>query len=78
MKNQLLAFLLPHIVKSLIAAFDLQTVKLWIDKSIDTIEDAIDKSESKVDDSFLPMIYAVRSLLDIPDDDDSAASPKMA
>ena len=41
-----------------------------LDKLLDTVEDAIAKSETKVDDALvLPLLAALRQKLDVPDND---------
>lgn len=41
--------------------------KLWGDKFFDLIEDAIEDSETTLDDALLPVIKTVRILMGIPD-----------
>jgi hypothetical protein len=67
MRQRLLAFLLPHILDSLIDKFSLTTVKYWVDLAIDKIEDHILETDNQIDDILLPYIYSLRTLLDVPD-----------
>lgn len=80
MKNKIVEILLPMFVNSLLNSFDSDEIKREIDRFIDRLENRIELSDSKVDDSLLPVIYMIRNMFDIPDypDDVPAASPKKA
>jgi hypothetical protein len=46
-----------------------EDIKIWIDNGLDILEDKIENSKTKVDDTFiLPVINLLRNQLDIPDD----------
>lgn len=72
MKNKLLEYLFPLLVKALLNSFDLNDIKRELDAFIDRLENRIELSDSKVDDSLLPLIYALRNVFDIPDYPDDA------
>lgn len=67
--------LLLQLVKSLVAAMAAmlspEKVKAVVDKAFDAVEDKVKDSSTHWDDVIvLPMIKALRSALDIPDNDD--------
>lgn len=78
MKEKLLQLMLPHIIDALLSAFDADHLKRMLDQAIDTLEDKIEFSDSKIDDSVLPIIRMIRTVFDIPDYPDAApaSSPK--
>lgn len=61
---------LSAISAALMGLFDSEMMKKFADWVIDFIEDAIEKSETQLDDRFaLPAIRAFRVAFDIPDND---------
>ena len=59
---KLLPFLLAQLPKDI--------VKSGIDKLLDIIEDAVEKSETEIDNAMvLPLCNLIRESLDIPDND---------
>lgn len=69
MRDQLIKWILPTIIDSLLHAFPNATIKLWLDDMIDLFEVRIEQSESEIDDMLLPAVKAIRELFDIPDND---------
>jgi hypothetical protein len=66
MKNVLIAML-----QALLAVLDEETVKGFMDKGLDFLEDKIAASPTQWDDTFvLPIINHARKVLDIPDNDE--------
>lgn len=64
--TQIINLLLP----TLMALVPDDLMKIGIDKLLDSIEDAIAKSPTRVDDALvLPMIAALRVKLQVPDND---------
>lgn len=64
--TQIINLLLP----TLMALVPDDLMKIGIDKLLDSIEDAIVKSPTRVDDALvLPMIAALRVKLQVPDND---------
>lgn len=64
--TQIINLLMP----TLLALIPDDIMKVAIDKLIDSIEDAIAKSPTKVDDALvLPMLSALRVKLQVPDND---------
>lgn len=79
MKEKLLTLLLPTLIQSLLSSFPEETIKRLLDSWIDQLEDYISLTQTKVDDTLLPIIYMIRNLFDIPDYPDApAASSKKA
>jgi len=59
------------LVPQLVNLLPTEIVKGGLDKALDAIEDAVEKSESKLDDAtILPLCSMIRRTLDIPDNDD--------
>jgi len=64
---KLLASLIPHLLMSL----PKDIIKTGIDKLLDVIEDAVEKSETEIDDAtILPICKMIRDSLGIPDNDE--------
>ncbi len=61
--------LLPIIIAQLLKMLTPDLMKGLADKVLDAIEDAIEKSENKLDDAFLPVIAVIRSAFNVPDND---------
>jgi len=61
--------LLPIIIAQLLKMLTPDLMKRLADKVLDAIEEAIQKSENKLDDAFVPVIGMIRSAFNVPDDD---------
>jgi hypothetical protein len=70
MRTRIMELLLPTLVQAMVNSFGEEYVKYNLDKFLDTIEDRIAASETKVDDALLPLLKAVRNIFDIPDNDE--------
>lgn len=65
MTERIIKFMLPMVVDTVLNAFSVDEVRYWLDEQIARIEVTIKESESKIDDAFLPFLYAVRELLSV-------------
>lgn len=70
MRENLIRYFLPVIIKAVLNSFSIEQIKLWLDAQIDTLEEYIAASPSSVDDAFLPVIKVVRETFDLPDMED--------
>jgi len=69
--SKVLLQLINVLVASMAALLTKEQVKSVLDQAFDAIENKIEETETKWDDrAFLPLIKALRSALDIPDNDD--------
>ena len=71
-KEQLIKLLLPLIINMMIdmlLKMGPDKAKEFADKILDLGESLIEKSETQVDDALLPIIGAIRTAFDIPDND---------
>lgn len=66
MKEKLILFMLPTLVKSLLNMFDIEDIRIYLDKRITELEDHITNTPNKVDDALLPVIKSIRQILNIP------------
>ena len=58
------------LLPTLMALIPDDIMKMGLDKLLDVVEDAVGKSESRVDDALvLPLIHALRAKFQIPDND---------
>lgn len=61
--------LISTVMNALISLLPEDIVKKGLDDLLDVVEDAVAKSDNKVDDAIvLPLIGVLRKSLDIPDD----------
>ncbi|HED37158.1 MAG TPA: hypothetical protein ENI76_02785 [Ignavibacteria bacterium] len=67
MGKDLIVRLLPMLLGQLLKLLTPDLMKYLADKVLDAIEGAIEKSETKVDDAFLPLILIIREAFNIPD-----------
>ena len=64
---KIIVSLIPH----LLAMLPKDIVKSGIDKLLDVVEDAVEKSETQLDNAMvLPICKLIRTSLDIPDNDE--------
>ena len=71
-KEQIVKLLLPVIINMMIdmlLKMGPEKAKEFADKILDLGENLIQKSETQVDDAFLPVLQAIRTAFDIPDND---------
>ena len=71
-KEQIVKLLLPVIINMMIdmlLKMGPEKAKEFADKNLDLGETLIQKSETQVDDAFLPVLQAIRTAFDIPDND---------
>jgi len=61
--------LLPVLLGQMFKMITPELLKELADKVLDAIENAITKSENKIDDAMLPIIFSIRQAFDIPDND---------
>jgi len=62
--------LISYLVGALIKVLSPEAVKSVIDKLLDAVEDAVSKSNTKIDDQVvLPLVNAIRVALNVPDND---------
>jgi len=62
--------LITQFVKLLLGMLSPEMMKRGVDALLDVAEDAVAKSETKVDDKIVtPLIESIRNTFDIPDDD---------
>lgn len=62
---KMLLLLVGQLVKTLTP----DLIKRFADKMLDAVEDAVTKSENKIDDLFIPMIGVIRKAFNVPDND---------
>lgn len=67
MREQLIRYFLPVIIKSALSSFSIEQIKIWLDAQIDALEEHIVNSPTRIDDAFLPVIKVVRETFDLPD-----------
>jgi len=68
--------LLQNMLSILLASVDSELVRRIVDSALDAVEDAVSKSETKVDDAVVvPLVKTIRLALSIPNEDDT---PKKA
>jgi len=61
---------LSSLITSLLKAIDPQTLKDGMDALLDVVEDKVQSSENKIDDTIvLPICSLIRQAFDIPDND---------
>jgi len=71
-KEQIVKLLLPVIINMMIdmlLKMGPEKAKEFADKILDLGENLIQKTETQVDDAFLPVLQAIRAAFDIPDND---------
>jgi hypothetical protein len=67
MKAKILSTLIGLVLRTLTP----ELLKEFADKVLDWVEDAVERSENKLDDAtVLPLCNMIRSAFDIPDNDD--------
>ena len=69
MVDKIIIKMLPVLIGQLLKLLTPELAKKMADKLLDTVEDAIRKSENKLDDIFLPVIYVIREAFNVPDND---------
>ncbi|HED38722.1 MAG TPA: hypothetical protein ENI76_10850 [Ignavibacteria bacterium] len=67
MGKDLIVRLLPMLLGQLLKLLTPDIMRYLVDKVLDSIEEAIKKSETKIDDTFLPLISLMREAFNIPD-----------
>jgi len=69
MQDIIAKLLIPFIIQFVTRLLTEENMKKWGDRLFDLIEDAINDSETALDDNLLPLIAHMRKVLDIPDND---------
>lgn len=68
--NSIQMWFIQQLVSALIIKLDEATIKQGFDSLLDIIEDAVAKSETKMDDTIvLPICAQIRTALNVPDND---------
>jgi len=64
------AAIIAKLIEIILGLFSPDLLKYFVDKMLDLIEDAVAKSEGKLDDQIvLPLCNMIRQAFDIPDND---------
>jgi len=66
-KNRMLDYVVSQVLANFLKALDTQELKAILDQWIDSVENAVENSESKFDDNLLPVLSFVRDFFAIPD-----------
>lgn len=67
MKQSMIVYILTTLINQFIKALNIEDLKIFLDKMIDSIENTIEQSENKYDNALLPGLRLVRELFNIPD-----------
>ena len=67
MKQTIINYFLPVLIKSALNSFSAEQIKVYLDHQIDRLEKHIIDSSTSIDDAFLPVIKTLREAFDLPD-----------
>lgn len=64
-------YLLKMFIKMVMERLTPELLKEWVDSGLDYIEEAVETSETQIDDVLvLPVINLIRTAFDVPDNDE--------
>lgn len=66
-KDRMIEFVVNQVISNFLKALDPEQLKVVLDRWIDVVEQAVQDSESKLDDNLLPILRFVRDFFAIPD-----------
>jgi len=67
MKKSMIVYIVTQLINNFIKSLDIKDLQIFLDNLIDNIENTIQTSDNKLDDSLLPGLRLVRELFNIPD-----------
>lgn len=71
MRKNMIVYILTTLLNQFIKNLDTDDLRRFLDRQIDVLEDVINNSENKYDDSLLPGLRLIRELFNIPDYEDN-------
>lgn len=67
MKKSMIVYIVTQLINNFVKSLDVKDLQIFLDKLIDNVENTIQQSDNKLDDSLLPGLRLVRELFNIPD-----------
>jgi len=67
MKKSMIVYIVTQLINNFVKSLDIKDLQIFLDKLIDNVENTIQESDNKLDDSLLPGLRLVRELFNIPD-----------
>jgi len=67
MKKSMIIYIITQLINNFIKSLNVSDLQKFLDNLIDNVENTIQESDNKLDDSLLPGLRLVRELFNIPD-----------
>ena len=67
MKKSMIVYIMTTLINQFIKSLNIEDLQRFLDSLIDSIENTIEQSETKYDDTLLPGLRLIRELFNIPD-----------